>query len=90
MQGRRLPDCDISKWPDNAQPGDYFKMVHKDVTNSHLWGIVAPNGNVGTISTKIHTITEHADGTITVAPSIQVREPGNWHGYLRAGVWSEA
>lgn len=38
-----------------------------------------------------HEVTEHEDGTITVSPSILVRDwRGNqWHGYLERGVWRE-
>lgn len=31
-----------------------------------------------------HQVTEHEDGTITVSPSILIRE---WHGFLERGVW---
>lgn len=36
-----------------------------------------------------HEVIEHEDGTITVSPSILVNVPGigQWHGYLRKGIW---
>ena len=40
-----------------------------------------------------HTVTDHGDGTITVSPSIVYSTPDRpdyWHGWLRAGKWSEA
>ncbi len=38
-----------------------------------------------------HTVTEHKDGTITVAPSILLTdwEFGKWHGYLIKGEWKQ-
>lgn len=45
-------------------------------------------------SLSAHEVMEHADGTITVSPSILITgEDGNgairWHGYLENGVWRE-
>jgi hypothetical protein len=88
MIGKRLPDIDLHEWHADADPGTYFKLLRDKADTTHqLWGIVAPNGNVGTISSQIHTITEHEDRSITVSPSILFREPGTWHGYLEKGVW---
>jgi hypothetical protein len=60
------------------------------------WESCSPNGRRGLLCD--HTVEEHADGTITVAPSIQIdplhfadgrlRRAG-WHGYLERGVWRE-
>jgi hypothetical protein len=59
-----------------------------------VWVCVTPNGRIGDLSG--HEVVEHADGTISVSPSILVypdeggwSRPG-WHGYLRCGVWSES
>ena len=64
MTGRRRRDATVDEWtgnyPENLEPGDYFKF------GKSLWGIMAPNGEHGMIDTKIHTVTEHEDGTITV------------------------
>lgn len=53
------------------------------------WQVTTPDGHVGRLDPKIHTITEHEDGTITVTPSIDMsqRHPGGWHGWLTRGVW---
>jgi hypothetical protein len=36
-----------------------------------------------------HQVTENADGTITVSPSILVSDGqgDSWHGYLEKGIW---
>lgn len=71
--------------------GDYWR--HGD---GHVF-IVLPTGQLGGVDPAKWTVTEHADGTITVDPSILMHEtklkdgtviPG-WHGYLRNGVLEE-
>lgn len=54
------------------------------------WMAVTPNDHWGNLSS--HTVTEHADGTITVSPSIRVSDGDGelWHGWLEGGVWREA
>lgn len=77
------------------QPGDYGRvsgtkpdMVSQEIWNMQCrWQVKAPDGSVASLNPLIHTVTEHADGTITVEPSIVT---STWHGWLRAGVWSEA
>ncbi len=52
------------------------------------WCVRPPGQHAGGIGQ--HTVEEHADGTITVTPSIVLHdEDGNelWHGYLTKGVW---
>lgn len=70
-------------------PGTYGKL-------GDLWLCRPPRGALGHLAN--HTVTEHPDGTITVAPSILVNprpdasEPGaaeSWHGFLEAGIWRE-
>lgn len=85
VKGRRVP------WPEDAipiemtlQPGDYAGPWRG------LWLLCAPNGDQGTLRSPPHTITEHADGSITVEPSVQFNIGAHWHGYLRAGEWSGA
>lgn len=52
------------------------------------WMACTPTGLIGDLSN--HDVTEHADGTITVAPSILVTDGrGSWHGYLQAGTWRD-
>jgi hypothetical protein len=64
-------------------------------TENGEWEACTPNGRRGLLSAH-HTVTEHADGTITVTPSIQVdpllRADGQawragWHGWLERGIW---
>lgn len=86
MQGRRLPDIELDDWygPDTEEtfkPGDYARC-------RQLLVFRTPDGILGTVSTKIHTVTDEADGTITVAPSIIIL-PNRWHGYLEKGVWRQ-
>jgi hypothetical protein len=81
MKGWRVSDID----PINYQPGEYGQR-------DGFWYCRTPNGLLGNISA--HGITEHEDGTITVSPSILVRQgtdPGSpsWHGFLERGEWRE-
>lgn len=92
MNGRRvMPDAE--GWlPPNLEPGDYghaSEELAKAEEWSALawWQICCPDGSTGTINPAKHTVTEHADGTITVSPSIV---SSTWHGWLRNGVWSVA
>ena len=62
-----------------AEQGCYGK------DNDGQWWCRPPKGGAGVLSD--HEVVEHADGTITVSPSILM--PGIFHGYLRAGVWEE-
>lgn len=59
------------------------------------WWCRPPGCSMGSL--KDHEITEHADGTITVSPSIQAdpvqpvrKPPPDFHGYLECGVWRKA
>lgn len=91
MQGRRRyppePTEDFPyPIPEDCQPGDYWF----DPT-TRVWYVECPNGCFGSLAN--HQVVEHADGTITVSPSILVRVVNNlqtqWHGYLEHGVWRE-
>lgn len=67
-------------------PGAYGSADGKD------WFCCTPNGLFGNLSA--HKVIEHADGTITITPSILVTSGKNkglpsWHGYLTNGVWRE-
>lgn len=97
MQGRRVD------WPDGAIPIDWersaagcAKLEPGDYSGPWrgLWYFCTPNGHTGCIDSKIHSVTEHEDGTVTVAPSISLRQGSLrhggtelWHGYLERGVW---
>ena len=77
------------------RPGEYGK------DDSGLWYCCAPapvdadgfgfHGALGDgKGSRGHIVTEHEDGTITVAPSILItRHDGSWHGFLERGVWRE-
>ena len=86
-----------------AEPGSYMKVTQRSGEGEPMWYIVAPDGMRGTLVHGRHEVVEDADGAITVSPSILydasprraiasgeagTSRPG-WHGYLRAGVWSE-
>jgi hypothetical protein len=87
MNGRRV------EWPDDRipieqekfmQPGDYAGPWHG------MYLVCAPNGDWGSLTpTSGHTVTENADRSITVRPSIQFNTGGRWHGYLEAGRWRQ-
>jgi hypothetical protein len=53
------------------------------------WWARPPGGHLADLSE--HTVLEHADGTITVAPSLLQPKGDNggvlFHGYLTRGVW---
>jgi len=79
MQGKRVYPND--KGDLQLAPGEYG--VNPDDGN---WYACTPNGFMGNLAD--HEVTEHADGTITVSPSILVESwRGTWHGYLEHGVW---
>lgn len=61
---------------------DYFK-------HEGIWYARTPNGLLANLGN--HDVIEHEDGTITVSPSILVRDGqgGEWHGYLVRGNWKE-
>ncbi len=85
MQGRRIyPDANDIFPAGSAEAGDYWKAADGS------WAARLPNGL--RCGLRNHTITEHADGTITVAPSILVTcgpsaPEWDWHGYLERGIW---
>ena len=73
----------INKWP---EPGDYWYDAH---AREQCWKGCTPDGSMANL--QKHDVTENADGTITVSPSILVRDDGKeWHGYLECGNWREA
>ena len=65
------------------KPGEYAKHAEG------YFYACTPSGMLANL--RSHRVTEHPDGTITVEPSILVTggEGQSWHGFLRAGVWSE-
>ncbi len=69
------------KWTD--EPGEFYK-------SDGVWYCTTPNGHLANLAN--HAITEHEDGTISVAPSIKVSNHTGelWHGFLERGVWRDA
>lgn len=85
MTGRRIPDHQDGVGFALA-PGDYGRL-------STTWLCCTPNGYQGNLGG--HQVQEHADGTITVTPSIKIMVPDGeggtreaWHGFLKGGVWT--
>jgi hypothetical protein len=82
MQGRRIPDGS----PVSAlEPGDYVRRGSR-------WWLRLPLDHDRGLAQALDdrwTVTEHADTSVTVSPSIHDRFVG-WHGYLERGVWREA
>jgi len=81
-----LPEAEMSK------PGAFGRLGPEAVGDCSAlgwWQVTAPSGERGSLNPAKHTVVEHEDGTITVAPSIDFSDwPGEkWHGWLRRGVW---
>ena len=101
MQGRRVPAAEYGWAPHPLEPGDYVLVTPTAMADGSplafphepYWMMRTPNGHYCSISTNIHKVVEHEDGTITVSPSILVSSSVNgvrvevWHGFLERGVW---
>ena len=59
------------------QPGQYGEL-------DGAWWVHAPHGGVTVVASE--RVTEHADGTISVAGLLELP---NWRGFLSEGVWTE-
>jgi hypothetical protein len=77
LEGRRVED---ELDPADYRPGDFGR-------SGGSWWVCLPTGQLGMLDDG-WKIEEHANGKLTVDPSIH--DPGGWHGYLRAGVWVAA
>lgn len=100
MNGRRLREGDNL----TVRPGDYWLATDRNPRMRPGTWIVAvpakrPDGGpydspvLGTLDPANHSVIEHEDGTITVSPSLVLTRPDGseaYHGWLKAGVWSEA
>ena len=86
-QAIRLPDI-----PAGGLPTGLDDMGICYWKGDGAWWIYLPRAGVGCLSA--HQVEEHKDGTITVSPSIGLRnKPGHAlarHGYLVRGQWQEA
>lgn len=83
IKGRRIyPDADGKL---KYQPGDYGREA------DGTWMCRPPNPDIWLGNLERHTVEEHADGTITVRPSILIRQGDDksWHGYLKNGFFEE-
>jgi hypothetical protein len=96
LEGARLPDAVMGEpgpgweaWEPPAAPGSYMRVRSGSI---ELIYVVHPDGHAGSIGPQHHTWTWHADGTVTVSPSIvttHAEHGHDWHGFLKRGVWSE-
>lgn len=70
------------KAPHELLPGEFGKWAE----DGAWYGV--PPGTDLIANLSRHQIEEHADGTISVSPSILVRDSKlSWHGHLRHGQW---
>lgn len=84
MKGKRV-DVDTSGKDFNPESGDYGKDPNGQ------WYAKPPGFLGGYANLSKHEVTEHEDGTITVKPSILVKNNLNvWHGFLEKGEWRGA
>ena len=74
----------IPDGPHILKPGEYGKWAHDST-----WYFCSPSGLLANLFK--HVVEEHADGTITVSPSILVQagKAGEWHGFLERGIARE-
>lgn len=109
--GRRRADTIEGDLPPEIAIGDYWKILAADGTPKRspcatnltgtCWHLAVPLGRgedaYSLANLMMHTVREHADGTISVLPgdgssnSILVtrRPKETWHGYVRNGILSE-
>lgn len=81
--GQRLDDQ--TEWNPNVPRCTYWKYTTDD--QKTLWHYVTPYGDVGVIDPTEHTVIEHANGVITIMPSILLSERQLFHGSLINGIW---
>ncbi len=68
-------------------PGEYTPATTED--GKKFYYACTPNGLLANLAN--HNIVENSNGTITVSPSILVKQgdDSSWHGYLEDDVWRE-
>lgn len=70
---------------------DLTKICYWYSSKEGRWYLYLPQGGIGCLVN--HKVTEHADGTITVSPSIGLKKTPDAgfvrHGYLERGRWRE-
>lgn len=85
MIGVRVSDT-TALW--DLPDGGYCVRVDERTKQRVAW-VKTPNG-IGPARLDGWELVEHDDGTITVSPSIDATDgESRWHGFLRAGVWTE-
>ena len=64
--------------------GVYGRVISERFRDTPVcwWHVCCPDGSGCSLNPKVHTVTEHEDGTITVTPSIVT---STWHGWLTCG-----
>ncbi len=82
---KRLPSPEPGSFPEGFDRESIYYWEDRGT-----WFVHLPPDWLATLAA--HDVTEHEDGTITVSPSILVRQPGGpkagrRHGFLRRGVW---
>lgn len=84
MKGRRIYPDENGKL--SFHPGDYGYDPQ-----TREWMARPPKEDIHLGNLSNHTVTENSDGTITVTPSILIRQGDGktWHGYLVGGVWTK-
>jgi hypothetical protein len=89
IEGKHAP----GKAPHELLPGEYAKWNaggYSPPPPAGNWYAVPPGTDL-VANLSSHQIIEHEDGTITVAPSILVRNhKESWHGFLKHGQWESA
>jgi len=85
MDGLGVRCATLPDGPHKLEPGQYGLW-------QSIWYARPPIPNRLLANLSKHEVTEHADGTITVKPSIDVSAGalGRWHGFLKRGVWTRA
>ncbi len=90
LMGRRVPLDEDGFFVDIGNPGDYGRINRTieqvyGFENQLYWQVFAPDGSCCALDPAVHEVIEHADGTISVHPSIVTK---TWHGWLRNGIWT--
>lgn len=100
VDGKVVPTIPI----DEMQPGDYCGPIKGWTGDAPAVFFLKPNArdadappearSMQHVCQPPHLFTEHADGTLTISPSISDRKRGGsdsdgWHGYLERGVWRQ-
>ena len=95
MNGRRIKvESGADPYLKLERAGDYYGPTTEFTNGIPAVFFLLPiegGRHLAHIQSPPHTITEEADGSLTIRASILSKghEFGEWHGYLTAGVWSK-